>query len=254
MRLILLTTTVILSLVTSKAKAVSYYDYPQDVNCGARIIGKNRVNFCEDKDGHAITGEMRIYKDGNLAHVYQFARGVLNGETISYYPDEKIWQKKPYKDGTLDGIKTTYYPDGLIQEEISYVDGKKEGIAKEYNQQGKLRTQYINLENEKNGEERIYDEYENRIYNFENQSNTRIAGRYYYLTPDNELKGYNIPKIIIKAEEEGCLQYHDVLNYNVCAATYNSTLVNCNQTWHNENRDTIQKFMNICNKKNKKDT
>lgn len=246
---------ILITLLTlaAQSKAVNYYDYPQDVDCSSKIIGKNRVNYCEDKEGRAIAGEMRAYKDGNIAHIYQFSGGILNGETISYYKDETIWQKKPYKNGVLNGTKITYYKNGKIQEEIAYVNGLKEGIAREYDENGVMRRQYINIENEKNGEERLYDEYENRIYNFHNETDQRTAGRYYYLTKDNELKGYNIPKIIIRAEEEGCLQYHDTINYNTCAATYNSKLTNCNHEWHEKNRGNIQKFMQICNKKNQKD-
>ena len=247
-----LTLTLMITTITC-VNAASYYDYPQDVNCTTKVVARKRVNFCEDKEGRSITGEMRSYKDGNIANVYQFSRGILNGETISYYPDETIWQKKPYKNGVLDGIKITYYKNGKIKEEISYVKGKKEGITKEYDEKGTMRRQYINIENEKNGEERLYDEYENRIYNFHNENDIRTAGRYYYLSKSNELKGYNIPKIIIKAEQEGCLQYHDTINYNVCAAYYDSKLTNCNHEWHNKNKENIKKFMQICHKKNIKD-
>ena len=54
-------------------------------------------------------------------------QGVLEGQTMVYYPDGAIHLARSYSDGKLDGTLLQYYPDGKLRREEHYSENQCTG-------------------------------------------------------------------------------------------------------------------------------
>ena len=74
-------------------------------------------------------------------------KGVLNGNSISYYEEGNIQSIFPYKNNLIEGLVIRYYENGNIKEEINYKNVKMNGEAKSYDENGKLNGRTIFKDN-----------------------------------------------------------------------------------------------------------
>ena len=86
-------------------------------------------------------------------------KGVLNGNSISYYEEGNIQSIFPYKNNLIEGLVIRYYENGNIKEEVNYKNNKMNGEAKSYDENGKLNGRTIFKDNIKL-EEDVYKENE----------------------------------------------------------------------------------------------
>lgn len=85
-------------------------------------------------------GEVDVYnKDGSI-HKVQVVDGVVDGEMISSYRNDK--EVFNYSNGKINGIQKKYKDDILI-EEVEYKNNQKNGILREYYDDGTLKKEAI---------------------------------------------------------------------------------------------------------------
>jgi antitoxin component YwqK of YwqJK toxin-antitoxin module len=67
--------------------------------------------------------------------IYDFEKrykdGMLDGETVFFYPNGKIESKVPYKKGKINGFLMRYWPNGKPKARIHFVDGLRGGLKGE---------------------------------------------------------------------------------------------------------------------------
>lgn len=67
--------------------------------------------------------------------IYNFKKrykgGVLNGETVFYYPNGKMESKIPYNNGEISGFMMRYWPNGKPRARIHFVNGLRGGLKGE---------------------------------------------------------------------------------------------------------------------------
>ena len=86
-------------------------------------------------------------------------KGVLNGNSISYYEEGNIQSIFPYKNNLVEGLVIRYYENGNIKEEVNYKNDKMNGEAKSYDENGKLNGRTI-FKDDIKLEEDVYKENE----------------------------------------------------------------------------------------------
>ncbi|RRD24472.1 toxin-antitoxin system YwqK family antitoxin [Fusobacterium canifelinum] len=86
-------------------------------------------------------------------------KGVLNGNSISYYEEGNIQSIFPYKNNLIEGLVIRYYKNGNIKEEVNYKNDKMNGEAKSYDENGKLNGRTI-FKDDIKLEEDVYKENE----------------------------------------------------------------------------------------------
>ena len=86
-------------------------------------------------------------------------KGVLNGNSISYYEEGNIQSIFPYKNNLIEGLVIRYYENGNIKEEVNYKNDKMNGEAKSYDENGRLNGRTI-FKDDIKLEEDVYKENE----------------------------------------------------------------------------------------------
>ena len=64
------------------------------------------------------------FKDGTIRLYRNYSKGILNGESGSYFSNRKIQYKGIFKVGKEEGIWTEWYSTGVIKWETNYKSGK----------------------------------------------------------------------------------------------------------------------------------
>lgn len=78
---------------------------------------------------------------GNLTAVINYVKGKLEGDSLYYHSDGKIWKRAHFCGGELEGTVEVFYNDGQLLQNISYEHNKPHGIALRYWQDGSLSTE-----------------------------------------------------------------------------------------------------------------
>ena len=60
-----------------------------------------------------------------------YKNGVLDGDTVFFYPNGKLESKVPYKNGKVNGFMVRYWPNGRPKARIHFVDGMRGGLKGE---------------------------------------------------------------------------------------------------------------------------
>ncbi|SDX83179.1 Antitoxin component YwqK of the YwqJK toxin-antitoxin module [Lutibacter oricola] len=91
-------------------------------------------------DGKVRTGKWVYYQaDGkSLLSFESYKNGLLNGESITYYPNGKTAEIVHYKNKKLHGSVKRFTKKGTVLDDVNYVEGKLNGYAKFYNEKGDL--------------------------------------------------------------------------------------------------------------------
>ena len=97
--------------------------------------------------------------DEKLVSEEHYKDGLLDGESITYYPDkEKPFEIINYKNGVKYGKWIKYFPNGNMMTETTYKDGKLEGPFVNYDPDGKLIVKGQYKDGEMDGVWLYYDE------------------------------------------------------------------------------------------------
>lgn len=139
-------------------KEVGTFKYYKNINGKAVLAatreflpdGKAKVTFYSSKGkkisegkmkGKLHTGEWIYYhKDKNavMNRENYNEQGVLEGESIVYFTNGNIAEKRMFKNGNVDGKATWYSDQGVVTKIYHYKDGLLHGEAKFYDGSGKL--------------------------------------------------------------------------------------------------------------------
>lgn len=77
-------------------------------------------------------------EQGHLMATIPYAKGVLEGKSIYYYPNEIVQREAPFVKSKLEGNVIEYYPNGKIKSKTAYKRGLKEGESLGYFEEGGL--------------------------------------------------------------------------------------------------------------------
>ncbi len=85
-----------------------------------------------------LNGESVTYypDSGNISEIVYFKGGKKNGELLKYFPDGTLMTKSYYKDGMPDGDFIHYHMNGKVQIIGSYLNGLEVGEWKYYDKDG----------------------------------------------------------------------------------------------------------------------
>lgn len=108
--------------------------------------------------------------DEKLVSEEHYKDGLLDGESITFYPDKgKPFENITYKNGVKNGKWIKYFPNGKKMTETTYKDGKLEGPFVNYDPDGKLIVKGQYRDGEMDGVWLYYDEngalYRKEVYN-----------------------------------------------------------------------------------------
>jgi hypothetical protein len=71
------------------------------------------------------------YRKNSYDFKKQYKDGVLDGDTVFYYPNGKMESKVPYKNGEINGFMLRYWPNGKPRARIHFVNGLRGGLKGE---------------------------------------------------------------------------------------------------------------------------
>lgn len=93
---------------------------------------------------------------GYFPSVSTYNNGLLDGQSIVFYPNKVIATNAYYSQGQLHGIFISFWPNGKLYKVSFYKMGDLNGLYKEYDSSGTLikATQFVN--NKKNGYEVVF--------------------------------------------------------------------------------------------------
>lgn len=77
-------------------------------------------------------------EDGNLIAVFNYCRGELEGESIHYHSNGKIWKEACYSKNQIEGPYRVFGECGQLLQESFYTCGKKNGKSVSYYNDGEI--------------------------------------------------------------------------------------------------------------------
>ena len=98
----------------------------------------NALVSTEKYDNGVLNGESITYypNTGQATEVAMFKNGKMNGYLRKFFPDGKIMTESYYKNGLPDGPFIHYHMDGKVQIEGGYVNGIQTGDWKYFDENG----------------------------------------------------------------------------------------------------------------------
>lgn len=71
-------------------------------------------------------------ENGNISAQIPYTNGELNGVSLYYHSNGKLWKQVPCCKGNIEGLMQTWLPDGTLFQSTEYKDGYKNGVSKRY--------------------------------------------------------------------------------------------------------------------------
>ncbi|MBX7066999.1 MAG: hypothetical protein K1X28_07195 [Parachlamydiales bacterium] len=75
-------------------------------------------------------------EQGHLIASIPYEKGVLQGKSIYYYPNEQVQREAPFAKGKLEGNLIEYWPNGKMKSKTAYKRGLKEGESLGFFEEG----------------------------------------------------------------------------------------------------------------------
>lgn len=128
-----------LELVNSRASG-SYKEWHPSgaLKVEATVVGGTGDLTESAKKTYLFDGPSFAYSpSGELEAKFLYANGKLEG-FATYYQNQKVVKRVPYKAGEIDGEVVAYYPNGAVAFTTTFKEGKKEGEAKAFDHEGAL--------------------------------------------------------------------------------------------------------------------
>lgn len=126
----------------------------------------NIVKNCSDSDcesgvykNNKKEGVWRRYdKDNNLLQISYYSEGKLNGTSVSFYSNGRVYSTGNYVNDKPHGNVTIYSENGNINLSDNYFYGKKEGFSYLYYKDGKLQSKWFYEEGKREGKQCEFNE------------------------------------------------------------------------------------------------
>lgn len=101
------------------------------------------------KDG-VHQGPVLLYhtKGGNVKMKSSFQNGKLNGNTVEYFENGKVFKKYYMKNGNKSGLEIEYHPNGIIARKVNYKNGIQNGKTTEFDENGQIEEIYFQKDGE----------------------------------------------------------------------------------------------------------
>lgn len=71
-------------------------------------------------------------EEGNLAAEISYVKGELEGESIYYHPNGRIWKSSPFKKNVLHGTQSIFHEDGSLLQTADHALGVRDGLSIRY--------------------------------------------------------------------------------------------------------------------------
>ncbi|MBR5154496.1 MAG: hypothetical protein IKW58_02090 [Alphaproteobacteria bacterium] len=210
-----------------------------------RYRKKDRVTYCVDAKNKPITGEIRLYEDGEIIRSIPVTQGLIDGTMKSFETNGDKRYIREYKKGRLHGIEETYYPENKVEKIIPYVNGYKEGVAKEFYPNGYMSKQYTYVEDKLDGKMRTYTNDGKVLYNIITANDKYVEATCNYLNQDNKISAKQVPAIVLEAVNEGCGTLGEELKTNYCSITISSDIEGCDLSWIKKNEEELKRYIKI---------
>ncbi|KRD08250.1 hypothetical protein ASE21_16305 [Flavobacterium sp. Root901] len=119
-----------------------------DIDCEVGVYKNNQ------KDGVW----KRYDKSDNLIQISNYSEGKLNGATVSFYSNGRVYSTGNYVNNEPHGNITIYSENGNINLLDNYFYGKKEGFSYLYYKDGKLQSKWFYVSGKRDGEQYEFNE------------------------------------------------------------------------------------------------
>ena len=108
--------------------------------------------------GNRVGGYTVYYPNGQIEkQVPQNARGMQEGESVSFYEDGTVQSRSHWRDGLPEGTQSDYHKTGQLREAAEYRNGARvDGKAETFDDDGKLRTRMTYVGGKLEGEMLTY--------------------------------------------------------------------------------------------------
>jgi len=133
----------------------------------------DRIYF---RNNELLNGEIDNIKLGNRIRAWaNFKAGLLDGDFIEKYPNNKLRTQKHFDNGYENGLQKGWHSNGNLSYSYNVIKGIRKGMSKEYYPNGNIQI-ISHFENGKEIKKKIVDLEGKSIVNYEIKE-----GRYYGL-------------------------------------------------------------------------
>lgn len=132
-----------LEVVNSRAYGLYHEWHPNgQLKAEAYIVGGTADLEPKAQASWLFDGVSQVWNDeGKQLARIAYEKGVLQGESLYYYPNGQLESSVPYKNDFVDGIAYFYRENGSLFSERGFKDGVPEGTAKTYWNNNQLAAQ-----------------------------------------------------------------------------------------------------------------
>ncbi|MFV0376674.1 MAG: toxin-antitoxin system YwqK family antitoxin [Mangrovibacterium sp.] len=107
----------------------------------------------QEKNGHWV------YFDKNQrVQEEEYARGIKNGKSKTYYPSGELFVETTYADGLQEGVYRAFFKNGTPYFECRMKDDKRDGICHVFHENGELETEANYVDGLRDGLWKYYSE------------------------------------------------------------------------------------------------
>lgn len=156
------------------------------------VVDEREYIVAEFKNG-LPDGKWETYRNNKLHEKRQYKEGRLNGKVLTYASDGKtVVGEGTATGGKRNGRYATYYSNGQLQKEQEYKDGKEHGYLRTYEQDGRLKWDCIYVEGKMHGKQtQLYASNHDAYVRVANYERGTLSGDYAetFLTGEIKAKG-----------------------------------------------------------------
>lgn len=99
----------------------------------AKVIGGTADVAPGSQHDWLFDGVSKVWDEkGSLLAVIPYDRGLLEGNSLYYYPSGGTEKELPYRQNLLEGAVIEYYEKGSLKSKTEYIKGSKQGISLGY--------------------------------------------------------------------------------------------------------------------------
>ena len=78
-------------------------------------------------DGKLFTGCVERNDSTSPRAIFPLVNGILEGNYIEYYPDNRVLMSQEYSKGIKNGLYVIYWENNALSDSMYYVDGSPDG-------------------------------------------------------------------------------------------------------------------------------
>jgi antitoxin component YwqK of YwqJK toxin-antitoxin module len=122
-----------------------------------------------------MTGYFKMWNIENPGKIIKYSKGVKNGKLLSFFPNNKMSERRFYKNGLEYGSFESWHENGQIASKGQYKNGKSTGFWQQWHENGVIATTGYFENGKQNGLESWYNE-KGQIYSQATFVNGQLNG------------------------------------------------------------------------------